>query len=119
MIKRGHFISTFGKHGNGSGDFSKPRGIAVDSDGNVYVADALFDAVQIFDKDGRLLLAFGKTGRRNGQMILPAGLFIDEQDKIYVADSYNNKSTDISVFKRKGGHGARGQGFEWETVSNT
>jgi DNA-binding beta-propeller fold protein YncE len=98
----------FGKHGNGSGDFSKPRGIAVDSDGHVYVADALFDAVQIFDKDGRLLLAFGKTGRRNGHMILPAGLFIDEKDKIYVADSYNKRVQIFQYLKEKGtmGQGA-------------
>ena len=98
----GNFISTFGKHGDGSGDFSKPKGVAVDSEGNIYVADAQFDAVQIFDKEGRLLLAFGDTGRGKGQLILPAGLFIDKQDKIYVADSYNNRIQIFQYLKVKG-----------------
>jgi DNA-binding beta-propeller fold protein YncE len=103
--QRGHFISMFGKHGDGSGDFSKPRGIAVDSDGHIYVADALFDTIQIFDKDGKLLLAFGNTGREKGKMILPAGLFIDEEDKIYVTDSYNNRVQIFQYLKEKGSSG--------------
>ena len=35
----GKFISTFGKNGDGPGYFARPKGIAVDSDGHIWVAD--------------------------------------------------------------------------------
>lgn len=92
----GDFISTFGRLGDGSGDLSKPKGIAVDSEGHIYVADAHFDGIQIFDRDGRLLLGFGSTGRKVGEMLLPAGVFIDGKDMVYVADSYNNR---VQIFQ--------------------
>ena len=35
----GNFITKWGTEGTGDGQFSNPDGIAVDSSGNVYVAD--------------------------------------------------------------------------------
>ena len=64
--------------------------------GNVYVVDALFDAVQIFDQSGQLLLNFGERGTGPGQFWLPSGLTIDDRDFIYVADSYNKR---VQVFR--------------------
>ena len=92
----GMFRSNFGKLGDGTGDFSKPKGIAVDSEGHIYVVDAEFDVVQIFDKQGKLLLIFGGSGTQEGQFFLPAGIFIDEKDKIYVCDSYNSR---VQIFQ--------------------
>jgi sugar lactone lactonase YvrE len=77
-----------------------PKGVAVDSRGHIYVVDALFDAVQIFDRRGQLLLAFGGRGTGPGEFWLPNGLFIDSQDRIYVADSYNQR---IQIFEYVGG----------------
>ncbi|MGC2370210.1 MAG: SMP-30/gluconolactonase/LRE family protein, partial [Candidatus Sulfotelmatobacter sp.] len=34
------------------GDFARPGGLAIDSDGNLYVADTLNDRIEIFDGDG-------------------------------------------------------------------
>lgn len=92
----GRFLGLFGQMGDGAGDFARPKGIAVDSEGNVYVADALFDNVQVFDRLGRLLLGFGKVGRQAGQFWLPAGLAVDEADRLYVADSANRR---VQVFQ--------------------
>ena len=62
----GAFLSSFGRLGNGTGDFASPKGAAMDDKGRVYVVDALFDAVQIFDPGGRLLLALGRQGNKKG-----------------------------------------------------
>lgn len=79
-----------------------PKGLALDSDGHIYVVDALFDAVQIFDRQGQYLLTFGERGLDPGQFWLPGGIFIDPQDRIYVADSYNQR---IQIFEYLAGRG--------------
>jgi len=85
----------FGQNGNGSGDFAAPKGLATDQEGHLYVVDALFELVQIFNRQGQLLLAFGGRGNGVGQFMLPRGVFVSAQDKVYVADTYNQR---IQVF---------------------
>ncbi|HSG05272.1 MAG TPA: 6-bladed beta-propeller, partial [Nitrospiria bacterium] len=92
----GEFIKKFGGLGTGLGLFSKPKGIAVDSEGHIYVVDSAFNNVQIFNDEGQLLMFFGKIGSKPGEFWLPAGLAIDQDDKIYVADQYNHR---INVFQ--------------------
>jgi hypothetical protein len=82
--------NSFGFEGDGPGAFARPKGIAVDSDENIYVIDNLFDNFQVFDKDGRLLLVVGGAGQSEGQFWSPAGIDI-VSDTIYIADTYNNR----------------------------
>ncbi len=96
----GRFLRAFGGQGDSSGHFQRPKGIAVDSDGNLYVADALADAVQIFDPGARFLMDFGEPGSSEGEFWLPAGVAIDGGDNIYVADSWNHR---VQVFRYHGG----------------
>ena len=79
-----------------AGAFARPKGVAVDSEGHVYVADAAFNNIQIFDDQGRLLLFFSGGGHGEGQLYVPLGLGIDHRDRIYVADRANNR---IQVFQ--------------------
>jgi len=92
-------LSVFGKHGDSSGQFSQPKGVAADSTGNVYVAGATIDRIQIFSAGGEFLLAFGGEGNAPGKFLMPAGVTIDN-DRIYVADSYNGR---VQVFQFLGG----------------
>ena len=80
-----------GQRGTFVGQLGIPKGVAVDSEGNVYVVESLFDHLLVFDKDGRLLLPIGGTGYNTGNFYLPAGLWVDEGDKVYVADMYNGR----------------------------
>mgnify|MGYP001615635158 CR=1 FL=1 len=68
----------------------------MDSEGHIYVVDALFDAVQIFDREGRFLLSFGSSGQGKGKFWLPSGIFVDNSDRIYVSDSFNKR---VQIFK--------------------
>ena len=78
-----------------------PDGMKVDTEGNVYVADAIFDSVQIFNKKGELLLSFGDAGQEAGEFWMPASIFIDQANRIFVSDSYNQR---VQVFKFLGGN---------------
>jgi DNA-binding beta-propeller fold protein YncE len=78
------------------GDFMKPKGVAVDSSGMIYVCDSLRDAVQVYDADNRFVMTFGERGQNPGNFWMPSGLYIDSNDTIYVGDTYNNR---IQIFQ--------------------
>ncbi len=71
------YAGSFGEPGNAYGQFTRPKGIAVDDKGNVLVVDAAFENVQVFSPEGELLLPFGGTYRGPGGMWLPAGIETD------------------------------------------
>ena len=95
-IKHGKFLSKFGGTGTSIHDFIKPKGIAVDSEGHIWVSDSMRNSIQVFNREGKLLLIFGRLGIGPGEFNLPAGLFIDSKDRLYVADSYNYR---VQVFQ--------------------
>jgi DNA-binding beta-propeller fold protein YncE len=84
-----------GRKGDLPGYFSQPKGLALDSQSHLYVVDANFESIQIFNADGALLMDFGQEGRGAGEFWLPTGVFIDARDRIWVADSYNRR---VQVF---------------------
>jgi DNA-binding beta-propeller fold protein YncE len=100
--RSGQFLYGIGKAGEISGTMYRPKGIAVDSEGDLYVVDGIFDTVQAFNRKGELLYYFGKTGNGPAEFQLPTGLFIDRSDRIYVVDSFNHR---VEVFKYSGAAG--------------
>ncbi len=93
----GRVRSTLGELGDAAGSFARPKGVATDSFGHIYIVDALFGNVQIFDKEGHLLLFFGTNGGLEpGNFCLPNGIFIDSQNRLYIADTYHSR---IQVFE--------------------
>ncbi|MBI2939581.1 MAG: 6-bladed beta-propeller [Chloroflexi bacterium] len=57
------FVRSIGTSGAGDGQFAEPRHIAVDKQGNLYVADRELGRVQVFNKDGAFQRAWGKRGK--------------------------------------------------------
>ena len=49
----GEFIFRWGSKGSGDGEFLNPVGLAIDSNGNVYVVDALNHRIQKFTPEGQ------------------------------------------------------------------
>jgi len=74
----------------------RPKGIAFDSENDLYVVDGLWSNVQAYDQKGQLLYYFGQSGDGPQEFQLPAGLFIDRADRIYVVDSWNRR---VQVFR--------------------
>jgi sugar lactone lactonase YvrE len=59
----GHLLYSWGESGTGPGQFQLPHGIAVDSGGQVYVADRENSRVQIFSAEGTWLREWTDTAR--------------------------------------------------------
>jgi sugar lactone lactonase YvrE len=93
----GGFIAKWGRDGGqgssgeGDGEFDYPRGIAVDTAGNVFVADTGNDRVQKFDSNGTFIMKWGRRGAENGQFHTPCGIAVDAAGNVYVTDGWNSR----------------------------
>jgi DNA-binding beta-propeller fold protein YncE len=96
LDRSGQFQYALGQIGETTGTMYRPKGVAVDSEGDLYVVDGIFDTVQVFNPKGDVLYYFGKTGMGPAEFQLPAGLYIDKNDRIYVVDSFNRR---VQIFK--------------------
>lgn len=85
------FLFEWGEAGAGNGQFSAPTGIAVDSAGDVYVADTANHRIQKFDDQGNFLIRWGASGSGVGQFNAPKGVAVDSANNVYVVDSGNNR----------------------------
>ena len=81
------------------GEFAKPAGVAVDREGNLYVADTWNNRIQIFDADGKLISTFGQEGDGPGYFGRPKGVAVDSDGHIWVADGMQDR---VQVFNREG-----------------
>ncbi|MEW6247515.1 MAG: 6-bladed beta-propeller [Nitrospirota bacterium] len=103
----------FGQEGVDDGEFSSPTGIALDNDGNIYVADTDNHSIQKFDKDGKFIARWGgEPSQEEGLFYYPRGLAIGPDGEVYVADSGNNR---VQKFDSDGNcmHAWGRFGFAW------
>jgi DNA-binding beta-propeller fold protein YncE len=89
----GNYIEKIGSYGKALGQFARPKGIAVDKQGIMYVVDAAFENVQMFDKEGNLLMFFGGSYEGPGDMWLPAKIAISYDDNEYFQKYVNDRYT--------------------------
>lgn len=89
------FVRALGGLGDTPGDLPRPKGVAVDARGTVWVVEGGFDAVQAFDAQGELVAVIGGAGTAAGRFWLPSGAAIDAQGRLFVADTWNAR---VQVF---------------------
>ena len=110
----GQFLTMWGHAGTGDGEFGfisydhLPTGmvytqclgvIAVDGQGNVYVAEPMNVRIQKLDSNGSFLPTWDGEGRGDGQFIAPIDVAVDGQDDVYVLDMYRD---DVQKFDSEG-----------------
>jgi tripartite motif-containing protein 71 len=76
-----------GGKGIEEGEFNSPTGIAVDSNGNVFVADTGNGRIEKFSSTGAFVTSIGSKGTDDGRLRAPTGVAIDHSGNIYVADT--------------------------------
>ncbi len=95
----GTLADTGGKASGAEGNFYGPRGIAIDREGHVLVADTGNKRIQIFDAQGQFIQQFGGGGLNPGSLDEPVGIAVDAQNNIVVADTWNGR---VQVFDPHG-----------------
>jgi ribosomal protein L40E/flagellar basal body-associated protein FliL len=115
----GTFLGKWGMYGYATstspqnGNFSYPCSIAVDSAGNVYVADTDNCRVEKFSNLGAFLGKWGMYGSQNGNFSYPCGIAVDSAGNVYVLDTDNNRVQEFNgsgAFLRQWGNWGNGNG---------
>ncbi len=94
-----------GERGLYVGNLVRPKGIAVDTEGNVYVVESYHDHLLVFNRYGEFLMAIGGAGQEVGKFFLPSGVWTDRLNRVFVADMFNGR---VVLFQHLGG-GADGE----------
>ena len=91
----GSFLGKWGSLGfpvPGDGQFTNPQGIAVASNGSVYVADTNNLRIQRFDADGNFEDKWSIEQPEGGLPCLPMGIAVaPDGSTVYVADANNHR----------------------------
>ena len=88
--KDGKFLKSWGKRGEGPGEFANVLSIAVDAQGDVYAGDGGNRRIQVFDNNGVFKTAFSNFGNAQAMCISKGA-----NPVLYVSDS--NPWNDIDV----------------------
>ena len=96
----GRYLGTVGKRGLFLGNMVRPKGVATDSEHNIYVVESYHDYLLVYNRRGEFLLPIGGVGDGPGNFHLPAGVWVDARNRIFVADMLNGR---VAVFQFLGG----------------
>ena len=82
-----------------NGSFMWPTSVALDKEGNAYVADEWLNRISVCNKNGEWIDKWGTVGDGDGEFNRPSGLAFDAYDNLYLVDSLNHR---VQVFTKEG-----------------
>ena len=80
-----------GKWGIQKGELFRPKGIAIDAKGNLFVSDSFLGVVQMFDPKGHFLSVLSDKEGKIHRFTTPARLYIDGKGRLYVVEMFANR----------------------------
>jgi len=99
LNENGVLIKRIGQRGNAPGEFNYPTHIWIDTEGFVFITDAMNFRIQVLNSEGEVVSVFGEAGDASGYMARPKGIATDSFGNIYVVDALFHV---VQVFDIKG-----------------
>jgi len=94
-------VKRVGKLGTGKAEFHEPCDVAVDKDGNIFVADTFYTMdpnnglpwgrVEKLDAGGSFKAEFGKVDAPVANLFGPRGIAVDPQGRVWLSDTGNGR----------------------------
>ncbi len=84
-------VESFGYRGLNVGNTPRPKGVTVDSDGNIYAVESYYGYLLVYSEQGEFLLPISGKDREIGEFYLPSGVTTDSHHRIYLADTFNGR----------------------------
>lgn len=116
LNENGELIKRIGHRGNAPGEFNYPTHIWIDTQGFVYITDAMNFRIQVLNAEGEVISVFGEAGDASGFIARPKGIATDSFGNIYCVDALFHV---VQVFDMKGnflykfGNQGHGNGEFW------
>ena len=95
----GEHVDKFGVQGSGEGQLSSPRGIYINPEGKIFVAEYSNNRVSVFNADGKFSAHITGRGFEGGEMKNPFGVAIDPMGNIHVV---NYSSNFVKIYTQEG-----------------
>ena len=92
-LSDGHpvFLSKWGTHGKGDGQFNSPHDVAVALDASVYIFERNNHRIQKFTSAGVFVSKWGTEGSEGGEFYFPEGVAVGPGGSVYVAEESNDR----------------------------
>lgn len=90
IVEYATFQRSSGGDGPVDGGFYNPRGIAVDSENHIFIADTDNNRIQIINTDGSFVTKIGSFGGGEAEFYAPSGISV-EGAHVYVTDAQNHR----------------------------
>ena len=85
------YSSAFGTYGGAPGQLRSPGDIAIDAQGNLWIANKGSHRIEKFDAAGNFIDTYGTQGAGDGQFNRPASVAVDSEGNVLIADSNNHR----------------------------
>ena len=85
------FMGQIGGYGRDMGDMIGPTALALDSEGNLYLADEVLQRITIYNEDGDPRSMWGKVGDGDGEFDGPSDMVFDADDNMLLVDHKNHR----------------------------
>lgn len=118
----GKYVTKWGSFGTANDQFTRPTGIAIDSEGYLYICD-IGDPetgnhrIVKYDANGVFQAKWGGWGSGPGFFQWPMGIAIDSEDNVYVMDHGNHRVQKFdkngTFLAQWGEHGTTYNQFRW------
>ena len=92
----GYFMQSFGKEGDGDGEFNEPCCLVVNKARQLMVCDKMNHRIQVFELSGKFVTKFGAKGSNAGQFNCPLSAAVLSDGRIVVSDFSNNR---VQIFE--------------------